>query len=138
MAYWHELEDWIESFGGQLEEFTHADLVSELGLSATEASTMIQAYLRTQVRDYSPTRYVLHRTGRTTASVWHVGTRARDAREVRGQFGDDVERRVMEVILPTLDRMATLNPKVRKQVMKATVDIGRAVELLIAAASPPP
>lgn len=115
--------------------FRHADLV-KAGIPAGKATTAIQLYQKAQARPNCPTAYVIHRTGRTSNTVWHIGTTADDAREVRHQFGDDVQHRAMEAILPLLDRIQTDNPRARRAAMEQVLSIGRAIEVLVGLATP--
>lgn len=71
---------------------------------------MIQSYLDAQRGPRSTTRFILHRTGRTSAAVWAAGHRVTDARATSYTLGDDVHAKVMRAFVPDLNRLGRLNP----------------------------
>lgn len=71
----------------------------------------LQAYLAEQRRPKSRARFVLSRKGRTSAAVWTIGARSKDANRIVAQFGDDVKHRILRAIEPDLARIGELNPR---------------------------
>lgn len=112
MRQWEVLEDYLTQavVTGQ-QVFNQAALACDMGISGPRASWLIQSYLDAQRRPNSQTLYVLHRTGRTSNAVWHVGSRAQDARELGRQHLDDMRLRVVRAMEPDLIRMGILNPR---------------------------
>lgn len=130
---WEELE---ESFLFELAltetPFTNAELAEAWHISTSRASAYIDAYQEAQNRQDPQTLFVLHREGRTSTAVWHVGVRASDAREIGNQFADDVRRRVERAIEPSLTRLVQKNPRALRQAEAIGGAISAAVNLLVA------
>lgn len=130
MSLWRELESHLSA--GQT--FSAAGLAYELGIDTVDASRMIQSHLDAQRRPKSATLHTLWRTGRTSASVWHVGERAADVRGNYNQWKDDTVHRVLCALVPDSERMGNINPRVR-QIAEAIVNAVAANLELMAAGS---
>lgn len=91
--------------------FTNRNVASWYGITPDEASSYITAYVDAQRRPRNPGRYVLHREGRTAAAWWTIGMRTDDARDVLGQWGDDIRHRARYAVEPDLRRIAARNPR---------------------------
>jgi len=120
MARWRELELYLESLldEGQ-DKFTQGAVRDDLDLTGAEASDLIRSYLAAQRGTRSQTKYVLHRSGRTSATTWTVGVRTSDAREVTGQFMGDFRHRLDIAVEPDLRRIAAVNPRAGRLVERA-------------------
>lgn len=115
MTKWEQLEAWLferRTFGGDM---TNEDIAEALDISHSEASDYIQSYLDAQRSPHSRTLYVLHRTGRTSSAVWHVGERTADARATSHQYFDDVRHRFVRAVEPDLARIAEINPRAARK-----------------------
>lgn len=111
MNEWEFLEEYLVDRALLGQEFNSAALAEDLRLTRHEASMLIQSYLKAQRRANSRTLFVLSRRGRTTASMWHVGSRTRDVRRLTKQCLSDMSRKVTGALEPDLARMMNLNPR---------------------------
>ncbi len=135
---WEALEAVLfELHNAGMETFTHGQLLSlltglhpDLHVTAPYLTQLLRAYQMEQVKAESRTLFVLHRTGRTRAAVWHIGVRAKDVASIKEQFADDITYRAESAILPILDRIAAENPRARRHVTEAAMKIGRIIESL--------
>lgn len=129
---WEQLEDYLFDLALTETPFTNRELAEAWKIPAARASAYIQEYQDAQSRENSRTLFVLHREDRTTNAVWHIGVRASDAREIGGQFADDVKRRVDRAIQPALTRLVQKNPRAVRQSDAIGGAISAAVNLLVA------
>lgn len=111
MTLWEMFEHEVLDQLGEGAEFEARSLGDELGIRfpTRQASRGIQLYLKAQRGPHSRTKYVLHRTARTSNAVWTIGVRSRDARARVGQFGDDTKNHILRALRPDLRRTAELN-----------------------------
>jgi len=121
-ARWEQMEDHITTLGLNGASFTAEALAATLGVPITEATLLIQAYLNRMVRQ-GDTIYVLHRSGRTKAAVWHVGVRALDKVGLTDQACDDMRCRLTKTV-GALNAMARLNPTLGADVQMAVAAMG--------------
>lgn len=137
-THWKELEVRYLDPNGIGYEFTNHDVANELLLTPRQASQYIQAYTNAQTRKRSTTRYVLVRIFRTSSAVWIIGNRTADARDLTGQFGDDIRRRIERAIEPALARIAAINPRavpvVQSALEPAVHSMGQMVEAMLVVA----
>ena len=136
MTRWEMFEDFLTQCvnSGQT-VFNHQAVVVEFGLTGRHASELIANYLDAQRRPNATTLYVLHRTGRTTNTIWHIGARTADARGMTVQAVDDMHQRVARALEPDLARMGILNPHATR-VTTAIVAVIEANLQLLAASLP--
>jgi hypothetical protein len=112
MKQWEVLEDYLFDIDAEGVEFTNRTLADRMGVSPAEASAYIQAYLSAQNAERPDTLFVLYRCrGRGPSSVWRVGVRAADARELFSQTRDDFRRRIERAVEPTMRSMGIHNSK---------------------------
>jgi hypothetical protein len=111
MRRWEALEEFMYDNDMDGAQFTSTQLATEMGLTRTEASSLIQSHLNAQTSRKAHTLYVLTRTGRTRNALWHAGARADNARMLGLQTGDDFRRRIDRVLAPTLERIGQKNPR---------------------------
>jgi hypothetical protein len=122
MSKWRDLQDWLYDNGLVNGDFTQAEYRDDSGLSGEEATAHIQAYLEAQRdrprRRHEQTAYILRRLPgtRTSVAVWHVGVRARDAREVGKGVGNDIRRTIRRAFIPDLAHLAEVNPRAARSV----------------------
>lgn len=116
---WLTFEEEVLDQKGVGESFSAVSLANELGIDGTEASSWIDNYLSAQRGKRAQTRYVLHRQGRTTAAVWTIGRRSKDANARLGQFGDDIQATMRRAVRPDIHRLAEINPRLAQRVDKA-------------------
>ena len=109
MTQWETVENYLTTTGTQ--SFNSVALANDLGVTGPDASCLVQSYLREQRRPTSRTQFVLHRTGRTSQSTWHVGARAQDMRGMSRQHLDDMQITVTRALVPDLERMGFINPR---------------------------
>jgi hypothetical protein len=130
MTYWEIVENYLTTSGTT--SFNTAGLAQDLGVSGAHASDLVQAYLAEQRRPTSRTQFALHRSGRTSAAVWHVGARAQDMRSMSRQHLDDMHCTVTRALAPDLERMGFINPRAA-QVADALANVVVANVQLLAA-----
>ena len=124
--------------GDEAETFVHADVMEGLDLESVEASDRIAAYQRWQRRkDVSPT-FVIHRlaTTRGPGTVWIVGHKSGDVKDLGHQLADDVRVRVQTAIRPTLRAIAKRNPLASAQTEALEDAVGALVAILVATLVP--
>jgi len=119
---WEELETYLTQHQLIGQEFNSYDVAHTLRVVPYRATCLIQAYLVAQRAPKSRTLYVLHRQGRTRSSMWRVGARTRDVRELTRQCMDDITVKVMDALTPDLRRMGALNPRLA-QTTEAMVQV---------------
>lgn len=96
--------------------FSAVSLADELGVEPADASEWIDRYLVAQRAPRSQTRYVLVRSGRTSAAVWTIGRRTQDGRDRLAQFGDDVTTTLRRAVRPDIHRLAKVNPRAAREI----------------------
>ncbi len=96
--------------------FSAVSIAQEYGIDGKDASEWIQRYLSAQRSPKSQTKYMLHRQARTTAAVWTIGARTKDARDRLGQFGDDIITTLRRAVRPDIHRLAEVNPRAARVV----------------------
>lgn len=106
---WRRMEEWLTL--REPGEFNARQLALDLGIDTPEASGLISAYVGRQRNPHADTLYVLKREGRTTAAVWSVGHRRKDANTMRYMLFDDVLVKVRRAFEPDMRRLAALNPR---------------------------
>lgn len=120
MNRWEQMEEWLFTYFDAeprpSAQFTSIELSVSTGISRTEASRWIQAYLAAQRRSDSGTLYVLKREGRTGMARWSVGQRTADARVISHTLFDDVRTKVQRAWKPDLERLAERNPRAARYV----------------------
>jgi hypothetical protein len=109
MTKWEELDDIIANHG--LKAFTAESLAGLVGHSARYITGLVQSHLTHQTSPSAVSPNVLTRTGRTRATVWHVGARSSDAQSLGKQTASDLRCRIEAFVQPTLTRIETLNPR---------------------------
>lgn len=110
MNHWQILDAWLKT--NRIRYFRSVDLAQSLGISGSEASQLIQAFLTMQTDHWPPpTNRVLSRRGRTVSAVWHVGNRLIDANGFADQGHDDMRNRWDRFILPSLAKITITNPQ---------------------------
>jgi hypothetical protein len=134
LTRWEVLEEWLNdhhTFGG---DWDNIDVANGLDVDPAEASQYIQSYLSAQRSPKSSTLYVIHRTGRTSSSRWHSGTRTADVRASSYQYFSDVTRKFERALEPDLQRIATLNPRAARRCRSIIDAVGEgAMKVLLAA-----
>jgi hypothetical protein len=96
--------------------FSAVSIATDFHIDTTDASEWIQRYLAAQRSSRSQTKYVLHRQDRTSAAVWTIGKRTKDARARVAQFGDDVQATIRRAVRPDIHRLAEVNPRLARAV----------------------
>jgi hypothetical protein len=128
MARWEAVEDYLDQLHQQgIAQFTPFEMQASMGIDGPYASELIQAYVREQKKrprmlksggttGGSRSRFVIHREAktRTSATVWIVGTHTRDARGLGAATYDDIRNRMIQVVVPIWERMATDNQRLRR------------------------
>jgi hypothetical protein len=133
------VEDYLEKIQAQgRETFTPYEMQDGMNIDGPDASIAIQAYLREQRKrprvlksggttGGSRAKFVLHRDPgtRTSAALWRISVNTQEARNIGSAMGDDVKHRLVAAIVPELQRMSALNPRLarltRRQI-EAAVD----------------
>lgn len=113
---WLTFEEEVLDQLGVGASFSAVSLAEQVGISGADASEWIQNYLTAQRGKRAQTRYVLHRQARTTAAVWTIGKRTKDARKRLSQFGDDVNATIRRAVRPDIHRLAEVNPRAARAV----------------------
>jgi hypothetical protein len=117
--------------------FSAVSLANDLGIDGADASRWIQNYLSAQRGKRSQTKYVLYRQDRTSAAVWTIGKKTKDARARLAQFGDDVQNTMRRAVRPDIHRLAEINPKVARavdEVLDPLIDsVGKTVHAVMMA-----
>lgn len=113
---WMTFEQEVLDTLGVGASFSARSLADDYGIDGKDASEWIQRYLEAQRTKHSQTKYVLHRQDRTTAAVWTIGRRTKDARARLAQFGDDVQTTIRRAVRPDIHRLAEVNPRVARAV----------------------
>jgi hypothetical protein len=131
MTQWERMEEFLYAAElSGMKTFTNHDVAKILGIRPKEASYLIDAYQEAMAKPNCNTLFAVHRTGRTTAAVWHIGHSTKDLRRLTGQFADDVENRLVSLITPMMDHITKLNPKAQPQATKLTLRMGRLIQSL--------
>lgn len=133
MQKWETAQPFVFDQAASGTSFTAIEMAIDLGVTVRQASDLIQSYLRAQRRKNSPTLFVLHRTGRTRGSVWHVGARTADAKGMSQQTASDMTARVMRALGPDLKRMGVMNPRVAGLAQAMTAAFVANLNALVAA-----
>lgn len=115
MKKWEQIEEYLFERHLLGETFTCADVAATFDVPTGEASRMIQAYLDAQTSESSSALFALHRTGRTSSTVWHIGVRAADASGLARQTIEDMQRRYERFVTPTLEQITARNPQASRR-----------------------
>jgi hypothetical protein len=134
MHKWERFEEYLFERDLLGEQFNHAAVVEDLGVTPKEASSLIQCYLGAQLRPKSRTLFVLYRVPRTRTSsaMWGVGERAMDARSLGTQGADDAKRRIERFTEPALERIALKNPRALPAAQAVAKGIEASLDLMTA------
>lgn len=109
-ARWEQMEDHITTYGLDGTSFSVRDFAVTVGVPVREATSLTQAYLG-RINRKGDTLYGLRRTGRTRATIWHVGTQAEDKEGLTEQACDDQRVRLAKNVAG-LKTMGRLNPSI--------------------------
>lgn len=134
MYQWERFEEYLFEADVAGNTFNAEAVASDFGFSVPEASRMIQSYLDAQNRPTSKTLFVLNRERgtRTRNTMWHVGVKTRDVRELSHQAVDDFRNRLRRYVAPTLGRMGQLNSRAVPIVEACVKSLDAGLELLVA------
>lgn len=132
MSRWETLELFLFDNDMNNKSFTSVELAEWMEVEAPEASAYIQAYLDAQRDPDKRTIFALHRTGRTSGAVWHVGVRQRDVHSLNRQAADDVRCAFQRTVFPTMHRCGVLNPRTRRVVETGITAMNAWVDHLVA------
>jgi hypothetical protein len=130
MNRWEDLEEFLFDHDMDQTEFTCGQIADKMGVSRPTASALIQNHLNAQTSPKSHTLFVLTRTGRTKAAVWHVGARSDDVRSLGRQVGDDFRCRLERHIEPTLSRIGQRNPRALPAAKAVAKGIDAGIDLI--------
>jgi hypothetical protein len=130
MNRWEDLEEFLFDNDMDGSAFTSHELADKMDVSRSAASGLIQNYLGAQTSSKSRTLFVLNRTGRTKAAVWHVGARSDDVRSLGRQVGDDFRCRLERHIEPTLSRIGQRNPRALPAAKAVAKGIDAGIDLI--------
>jgi hypothetical protein len=142
MKRWQELELWLKrgmeitgtgpgqfSFAQKLlrDAIMRGDRETNPRRAGARASAYITAYLDEMRKPDTQCEFFIHRTGRTTNSIWHVGHKTEHARSRGAQFVDDTVHTIEASLLPDFVAIERRNPRARPAIDALRAQIRLAV-----------